>query len=106
MFIGRKKELIKLNKMYESNLFEFAVIYGRRRVGKTTLIKEFCKGKKAIYFISREANDFFNLENFSKDVFEVTFAQTAGTVRFSTWENASLLKFSKLKKSFASREMK
>jgi len=28
------------------------------------------------------------LENFSKDVFEVTFAQTAGTVRFSTWENA------------------
>jgi AAA+ ATPase superfamily predicted ATPase len=38
MFVGRKQELTKLNKMYESAKFEFAVIYGRRRVGKTTLI--------------------------------------------------------------------
>ncbi len=46
MFVGRQQELKKLNAMYESGQFEFAVIYGRRRVGKTTLIKEFCKVKK------------------------------------------------------------
>ena len=40
MFVGRESELIKLEKMYSTNEFQFAVIYGRRRVGKTTLIRE------------------------------------------------------------------
>lgn len=34
MFIGRKQELTALGKLYDSDKFEFAVIYGRRRVGK------------------------------------------------------------------------
>ena len=55
MFFGRSQELDKLNQMYKSDNFEFAIIYGRRRVGKTSLIKEFCKGKRSIYFLSREA---------------------------------------------------
>ncbi len=88
MFVGRHQELKKLNSMYESGQFEFAVIYGRRRVGKTTLIKEFCKGKKAIYFIAREANDIINIENFSSDVFSVTSKESQGNVYFSNWEKA------------------
>jgi AAA+ ATPase superfamily predicted ATPase len=88
MFIGREKELSKLNEMYASDSFEFAVIYGRKRVGKTTLIREFCKDKKAIYFIAREANDIINIENFSKDVFNVTSKETAGTAKFPDWEKA------------------
>lgn len=40
MFIGRQQELDTLNKLYHSGKFEFAVIYGRRRVGKTALISE------------------------------------------------------------------
>ena len=39
MFIGREREVAALDRLYESNKFEFAVIYGRRRVGKTALIK-------------------------------------------------------------------
>lgn len=35
MFIGREKELSALRKLYASEKFEFLVIYGRRRVGKT-----------------------------------------------------------------------
>ena len=38
MFIGREKELAILDNLYNSDKFEFAVIYGRRRVGKTALI--------------------------------------------------------------------
>lgn len=38
MFIGREQELTSLNKLYTSDKFEFVVIYGRRRVGKTALI--------------------------------------------------------------------
>lgn len=48
MFVGRESELIKLEKMYSTNEFQFAVIYGRRRVGKTTLIREFLKNKGII----------------------------------------------------------
>ena len=40
MFVGREKELDKLNTLYQSKQFEFAVFYGRRRVGKTTLLQE------------------------------------------------------------------
>ena len=53
MFIGREKELATLNGLYNSDKFEFAVIYGRRRVGKTALISHFIQDKKAIYFIGR-----------------------------------------------------
>lgn len=48
MFVGRERELASLNKLYESDKFEFAVIYGRRRVGKTALISQFIKDKKAV----------------------------------------------------------
>ena len=48
MFIGRERELATLNKLYASGKFEFAVLYGRRRVGKTALINHFTEGKKAI----------------------------------------------------------
>jgi len=70
MFIGRERELDALNKLYKSNKFEFAVIYGRRRVGKTALINEFIGDKKAIYFMGVESNAKQNLENFSKSIME------------------------------------
>lgn len=46
MIIGRKKELKLLNKVYSSHEAEFLVVYGRRRVGKTYLIREFFISKK------------------------------------------------------------
>lgn len=70
MFIGREREIATLNKLYASNKFEFAVIYGRRRVGKTALINHFIEDKKAIYFMGVESNDKQNLENFSKSIIE------------------------------------
>ena len=66
MFVGRSKELKKLQKLYESDSFEFAVFYGRRRVGKTTLINEFIKDKKAVYYMSVEGTRKENLAWFSK----------------------------------------
>ena len=44
-FYCREDELRKLNKRYQGDSFECIVIYGRRRVGKTALINEFCKDK-------------------------------------------------------------
>lgn len=70
MFIGRDKELKGLDQLYKSDKFEFAVIYGRRRVGKTALINHFINEKKAIYFMGVESNEKQNLENFSKSIIE------------------------------------
>ncbi len=67
-FYGRKKELATLNDSYHSNKFEFTVIYGRRRVGKTTLIREYIKDKDAIYYMSIESDDSLNLEGISREV--------------------------------------
>lgn len=70
MFIGRQKELNALDKLYTSEKFEFAVLYGRRRVGKTALINQFIGDKGAIYFMGVESNAKQNLENFSKSIME------------------------------------
>lgn len=48
MYIGRESELNALSRIYKSDKFEFAVIYGRRRVGKTAFISEFIKDKDTI----------------------------------------------------------
>ena len=70
MFIGRESELKTLNTLYHSDRFEFVVIYGRRRVGKTALINEFIGKKNAIYFMGVESNARQNLENLSKSIIE------------------------------------
>lgn len=49
-FIGRKKEIERLLSCYQSNRSEFAILYGRRRVGKTFLVNHTFKGKFAFYF--------------------------------------------------------
>lgn len=66
MFIGRSRELNKLNALYKSNQFEFAVFYGRRRVGKTMLINEFIERKKAVYYMAVEGTKKENLTGLSK----------------------------------------
>lgn len=68
MFIGRNRELNKLNELYHTSVFQFPVIYGRRRVGKTALINEFIKDKEAIFFTGIESNCQQNLENFSRSI--------------------------------------
>lgn len=68
MFIGREQELTKLNTLYQSDHFEFAVFYGRRRVGKTTLIKEFIKDKEAVYYMAAEGTQTENLAGLSSAI--------------------------------------
>ena len=64
-FYCRENELSKLNKRYRTGKWECVVIYGRRRVGKTALINEFCKDKPVIYFSALNASAEENLEALS-----------------------------------------
>lgn len=68
MFIGRKEELRKLEKLWHSDRFQHPVIYGRRRVGKTALIRAFISGKKAFFFTGIESSEQQNLENLSRAI--------------------------------------
>lgn len=79
MFIGRNKELAALDSLYKSDKFEFVVIYGRRRVGKTALINHFIDDKKSIYFMGVESNERQNLENLSKSIMEYSNGIQADT---------------------------
>lgn len=70
MFIGREKELKKLNDLYKTKKFQMPVVYGRRRVGKTALLNEFAKEKDVIFFTAIESSKQQNIENLSRSVFE------------------------------------
>lgn len=83
-FIGRDKELQSLEKEYKRE-GSFVVIYGRRRVGKTTLIKEFIKTKTAFYYLATQ-----ELESQSMKRFAGVISRTIGNallqnVAFSDW---------------------
>ena len=73
MFIGRDYELNELQKLYQKSSFQFPVIYGRRRVGKSKLIQEFIKDKTAIFFTAIESNSQRNLELLSTSISSVSF---------------------------------
>lgn len=80
MFVGRKRELDTLEKLYCKNTFEFVVIYGRRRVGKTTLINEFIKDKRAVFYPAIDSNEKQNLELFSISIISATENSEMNTV--------------------------
>ena len=86
MFIGRERELQSLEKVYAKNGFGMTIIYGRRRVGKSTLITEFIKGKKAIFYTATKVGADRNLELFSKQVLDVVDPDYSG-LAFSSLEN-------------------
>lgn len=65
-FVDREWELEFLNKRYREVGLDCIVIYGRRRVGKTALIAEFCRGKPHIYFLSDKRGSNHNAERFAK----------------------------------------
>ena len=69
MFLCRENELNKMNSRYYSDNMECIVIYGRRRVGKTALINEFCKDKPAVFFPALKGSSKENLEALSKAVY-------------------------------------
>ena len=65
MLPGREKELALLENLYQENGFQFLILYGRRRVGKTRLLQEFARNHPVIFFSAQEKNEALNLKDFS-----------------------------------------
>jgi uncharacterized protein len=65
-FINRERELAFLNTEYNKNSSSLVIVYGRRRIGKTALIKNFIKNKPALYFLAAEEMETQNIGAKSK----------------------------------------
>ena len=83
-FIGRKNELHTLNTEYNRNS-SFVVIYGRRRVGKTTLIKEFLKNKTAFYYLATEELESQSMKRLANVIARTTKNTLLQKIEFSDW---------------------
>lgn len=81
-FIGRKTELAALERLYKTEGFQMIVLYGRRRIGKSTLIKEFIKDKRAVFYTASKTGIRNNLEKLSRQVI-AELAPQMGAAAFS-----------------------
>lgn len=87
-FYCREDELRKLNKRYADDKFECIVIYGRRRVGKTALINEFCKDKPTIFFSALNTTGKENLNALSKSIMNFERPDMESAPVFSSYDAA------------------
>lgn len=88
MFIGREAELKFLNDKYEDNGGQLIVLYGRRRVGKTETLREFCKGKPHVFFSCTQTTDRAQLQRFSKQLLKENIPARNYVTEFADWEKA------------------
>jgi hypothetical protein len=83
-FVGRNVELDSLREEYSRDS-AFVVIYGRRRVGKTTLIKEFIKDKHALYFLATQEPESQNIQEFARKTADFTGLDYLRSAKFQNW---------------------
>ncbi len=83
-FLGREKEILDLEKEYARD-GGFVVIYGRRRIGKTTLIKQFIKSKTAFYFLATKEVESQSMKRFAGVIARTTGNSVLQKAAFSDW---------------------
>lgn len=83
-FLGREKEILVLEKEYNRDS-GFVVIYGRRRIGKTTLIKQFIKSKTAFYFLATKEVESQSMKRFAGVIARTTGNSVMQKAAFSDW---------------------
>ncbi|MEM4293976.1 MAG: ATP-binding protein [Thermoplasmata archaeon] len=85
VFVDRKLELAVLEEEYKRDRASFAIIYGRRRVGKTELIRKFIEGKKGVYYLADERGYERNLREFQKVVERELEITDFSLIQYGSW---------------------
>ncbi len=91
MFVDRKEELSFLEERFKSKTAQLIILYGRRRIGKTELLKQFSKNKKHIFFSADLSSEQEQLRQFTEAIYYETKDEFLKTQRFTSWE--SLLRY-------------
>lgn len=95
-FVGREGELATLRTMLESGVPGLAVIYGRRRIGKSCLIRRALEGRSALFFEGLEGQSKKNqINNF---LTQLKYQVSHDIERVSTWREAFMELLPALKK--------
>ncbi len=87
-FIGRERELAVLREFADSGRPELFVLHGRRRVGKTELLQQLCRGRRAVYFLAAQTRDRDNLRAFRQVLEEALGDPLLASVEFPDWTGA------------------
>ena len=85
-FIDREAEMETLQNEYERNGSSLVVLYGRRRVGKTTLISEFIRDKKALFFLASEESEVQNRRVFKEKAAEFIGSDLLQNADVKKWD--------------------
>lgn len=87
MFIGRNKELNTLEEIYKKNSFNFVLLHGRRRIGKTSLLSEFSKKhiKNVIFFTAEKSSEEKNVLEFIKEIKKII--EVPSFIKLNNWND-------------------
>lgn len=88
MFIGRETELQFLEDKYKASGGQLVVVYGRRRVGKTETLRQFCQDKEYIFYACTESPDEQQLKAFSERILQKNANAAKYIKQFSDWNQA------------------
>jgi len=91
MFVGREPELDALSEGYLSRNSEFCVMYGRRRVGKSTLLEHFVRDKPSFFYLAGKETRRLQLRRFVRELGEALGDPLTGKVNVSSWDEALTL---------------
>ncbi len=86
-FVDRTQELAALQREYERDAASLVVVYGRRRVGKTALLVEFMKNKRALYFLATEESESQNRAAFKNLVAEFVDDDLLRNASVDRWDD-------------------
>jgi uncharacterized protein len=89
-FVGRKRELEELNRIISQRGAQFILVFGRRRVGKTTLLLNWAdqSGKPYIYWVANRDTPAQVRLGFTRAVWRWAHPESQAVPRFDTWEDA------------------
>jgi len=87
MFINRVRELSFLERRYAADQAELVVLYGRRRVGKTELLRRFCEGKRHFFYVADLGTEASTLAELARRYGEL-FHNDPESTHFATWDQA------------------
>ncbi len=86
LFVDREQEMQTLQSEYARKGSALVVLYGRRRVGKSTLISEFIKGKTALFFLASEESEAQNRNAFKEKVADFLDSDLLRSAEIKNWD--------------------
>lgn len=87
-FVNRERELATLEQSHASGRAELYVLYGRRRVGKTELLRAFCEGKQHVFFVADLSTEANALAEFTRQIGRAALGNEEALGAFASWDAA------------------